>query len=115
MRLVAINPLYAPQSVKWYLMDDDGGPSVLGAILHCLYTLLALAAIVGLFGLVLGFGPVFDWLTLYISAGGPNPYADTWFMLAKFFYALVVIVAIVNIVWVWQTVIARVRYRRELR
>jgi len=36
-------------------------------------------------------------------------------MLAKFFYALVVAVAIVAIVWVWQSVIARVRYRREVR
>jgi protein-S-isoprenylcysteine O-methyltransferase Ste14 len=36
-------------------------------------------------------------------------------MLAKFFYALVVIVAIITIVWVWQTVFARVRYRKEVR
>jgi hypothetical protein len=71
--------------------------------------------IIGLFALVLGFGPVFDWFTLYISAGGPNPYADSWYMLAKFFYALVVAVAIVAIVWVWQSVIARVRYRRDVR
>lgn len=74
-----------------------------------------LFTLVGLFALVLGFGPVFDWFTFYISAGGPNPYADSWYMLAKFFYALVVIVAIITIVWVWQTVIARVRYRREVR
>lgn len=61
------------------------------------------------------YAPVFDWFTLYISAGGPNPYADSWYMLAKFFYALVVAVAIVAIIWVWQSVIARVRYRREVR
>ena len=74
-----------------------------------------LFTLVSLFALVLGFGPVFDWFTLYISAGGPNPYADAWYLLAKFFYALVAIVAIITIVWVWQTVIARVRYRREIR
>lgn len=82
---------------------------IVAAIVTGLFTL------VSLFILVLGFGPVFDWLTFYISAGGPNPYADSWYMLAKFFYALVVIVAIVSIVWVWQSVIARVRYRRDVR
>jgi hypothetical protein len=55
------------------------------------------------------------WFTFYISAGGPSPYADSRYMLTKFFYALVVIVAIITIVWVWQTVIARVWYRREIR
>ena len=74
-----------------------------------------LFTLIGLFALVLGFGPVFDWLTLYISAGGPNPYADSWYMLAKFFYALVIAVAVIAIVWVWQSVIARVRYRRDVR
>ena len=78
-------------------------------IVAALFTLLAL------FALVLGFGPVFDWLTIYILSAGPNPYADAWFLLAKFFYALITGVAIVSIIWVWQTVIARVRYRREIR
>ncbi len=75
----------------------------------------ALFTIVALFALMLGVGPVFDWLTLYISASGPNPYSDAWFLLAKFSYALITGVALVSIIWVWQTVIARVRYRREIR
>lgn len=75
----------------------------------------ALFTIIALFALMLGVGPVFDWLTLYISATGPNPYSDAWFLVAKFFFPMVSIVAIISIVWIWQAVIARIRYRREIR
>jgi hypothetical protein len=68
-------------------------------------------AVVGMYAVPVAWNLV----AIVISASGPNPYADSWYMLAKFFYALVVAVAIVAVVWVWQSVIARVWYRREVR
>ena len=79
---------------------------------NLLLVFITVLLLTGLFTFVLGFGPVFDWFTLYISAAGPNPYADSWYMLAKFFYAPIIAVAII---WVWQNAIARIRYRREVR
>ena len=70
----------------------DGGPSVLGAILHCLYTLLALAAI------VICVGPLWDWLAVWPLGQPDNP-----------------LVAVTAIICIYQTVIAQVRYRREVR
>lgn len=83
------------------------GPSVIFAIIA------GLGTIVALFALVIGFGPIFDWFTVYIAANGPNPYANTWFMLAKFFYFLILACGVGSLIYIWRVVIQKVQYRRD--
>lgn len=108
MRLVAINPLYAPQSVKWYLMDDDGGPSVLGAILHCLYTLLALAAI------VVCVGPLWDWLAVWLLGQEGNPFVTIVMPLFKWLWVLIALSIVAAFAYVYLVVIRKIRYNRMM-
>ena len=86
-------------------MDDDGGPSVLGAILHCLYTLLALAAI------VICVGPLWDWLAIWVLSLD-SPLVSTVMPLFKWLWLIIALSVGAAFVYVYLVVIRKIRYNR---
>ncbi len=84
----------------------DGGPSVLGAILHCLYTLLALAAI------VVCVGPLWDWLAVWLLGQAGNPFVLVVMPLFKWLWLLIALSVGAAFVYVYLVVIRKIRYNR---
>lgn len=84
----------------------DGGPSVLGAILHCLYILLALAAI------VVCIGPFWDWLAVWLLGQPENPLVAVVMLLFKWLWLIIALSVGAAIAYVYIVVIRKIRYNR---
>jgi hypothetical protein len=83
----------------------DGGPSVLGAILTCIYTLLALAAI------VVCIGPFWDWLAVW-PLTQDSPLVSTVMPLFKWLWLIIALSVIAAFAYVYLVVIRKIRYNR---
>ena len=88
-------------------MDGDGGPSVLGAILTCIITLLALAAI------VVCVGPLWDWFAVWIL-GIDSPLVATVMPVFKWLWLLVALSVIAAFGYVYLVVVRKIRYNRMM-
>ena len=84
----------------------DGGPSVLGAILTCIYTLLALAAI------VVCIGPFWDWLAVWLLGQPENPLVAVVMPLFKWLWLIIALSVVAAFVYVYLVVIRKIRYNR---
>ena len=83
----------------------DGGPSVLGAILTCIYTLLALAAI------VVCIGPFWDWLAVWVITLD-SPLVSTVMPLFKWLWLIIALSVGAAFAYVYLVVIRKIRYNR---
>ena len=83
----------------------DGGPSVLGAILTCIYTLLALA------GIVVCIGPLWDWLAVWVMTLD-SPLVSTVMPLIKWLWLIIALSVGAAFVYVYLVVIRKIRYNR---
>ena len=83
----------------------DGGPSVLGAILTCIYTLLALA------GIVVCIGPLWDWLAVWVMTLDSS-LVSTVMPLFKWLWLIIALSIIAAFAYVYLVVIRKIRYNR---
>ena len=100
-------PLAADAPAGQHLSEKilDGGPSVLGAILYLLFTLLALAAI------VVCVGPLWDWLATWVLTLD-SPLVSTVMPLFKWLWLLIALSVIAAFAYVYLVVIRKIRYNR---
>ena len=87
-------------------MDPDGGPSVLGAIMYLLATLLALAAI------VICVGPLWDWLAVWLLGMEGNPFVPIVMPLFRWLWLIIALSVIAAFAYVYLVVIRKIRYNR---
>lgn len=86
-------------------MNGDGAPSVLGAILYLLFTLLTLAAI------VVCVGPLWDWLATWVLSLD-SPLVSTVMPLFKWLWLIIALSVIGAFAYVYLVVIRKIRYNR---
>lgn len=86
-------------------MNGDGAPSVLGAILYLLFTLLTLAAI------VVCIGPLWDWLAVWLLTQD-SPLVSTVMPLFKWLWLIIALSVIAAFAYVYLVVIRKIRYNR---
>jgi hypothetical protein len=100
-------PLAADAPAGQHLSEKilDGGPSVLGAILTCIYTLLALA------GIIVCIGPFWDWLAVWVLTID-SPLVSTVMPLFKWLWLLIALSVIAAFAYVYLVVIRKIRYNR---
>jgi len=84
----------------------DGGPSVLGAIMYLLATLLALAAI------VICVGPLWDWLAVWLLGMEGNPFVPIVMPLFRWLWLIIALSVIAAFAYVYLVVIRKIRYNR---
>jgi len=87
------------------MIDPDGGPSVLGAILTCLFSLLALAAI------VVCIGPLWDWLAIWLL-GIDSPLVAVVMPVFKWLWLIIALSVVAAFAYVYLVVIRKIRYNR---
>jgi hypothetical protein len=88
-------------------MNGDTDPSVMEAIMTAMGTALALIII------VIGLGPVMDWMAVYLPSIPENPMVNMVLPLFKWFYALIIGGVIFTVVFVYKVVIKKIRYSRN--
>jgi len=86
-------------------MNGDGSPSVLGAILYLLFTLLTLAAI------VVCVGPLWDWLAVWLLTQD-SPLVSTVMPLFKWLWLIIALSVVAAFAYVYLVVIRKIRYNR---
>lgn len=87
-------------------MNGDGSPSVLGAILYLLFTLLTLAAI------VVCVGPLWDWLAVWLLGQEGNPLVPVVMPLFKWLWLIIALSVGAAFAYVFLVVIRKIRYNR---
>ncbi len=100
-------PLAADVPAVQHAPDNilDGAPSVLGAIIYLLFTLLTLAAI------VVCVGPLWDWLATWVLSLD-SPLVSTVMPLFKWLWLLIALSVIAAFAYVYLVVIRKIRYNR---
>lgn len=100
-------PLAADAPAGQHLSEKilDGDPSVLGATLHCLYTLLTPA------GIVVCIGPLWDWLAVWVMTLD-SPLVSTVMPLFKWLWLIIALSVIAAFAYVYLVVIRKIRYNR---
>lgn len=76
------------------------------------YLAAALAAILALFVVVIGYGPVIDWFVIWLGSQDGNPYANTAIMVFKFVYTLICLSLFATIYWAYKSVVSEAKYWR---